>query len=121
MSLDVYLRSKDVVCEQCGARHTCCEPMLVFEANITHNLGEMAADAGLYKCLWRPDEIGITKAAQLVEPLRLGLAQLRGDRKRYEKLNPENGWGYYDGLVGFVERYLTACLANPEADISVSR
>ena len=38
------------------------EPEGAYSANITHNLGKMAEEAGIYKHLWRPEEIGITKA-----------------------------------------------------------
>lgn len=93
----------------------------VFERNITHNLGAMAAAAGLYTCVWRPDENGITKAHQLIEPLRTGLTQLTDNPTRYEPFNPVNGWGDYDGLVAFVTAYLQACETYPDADISVSR
>src|SRR5260221_6791232 len=41
----------------------------VYWANITHNLGLMARECGLYEPLWRPVENGITHARQLVEPL----------------------------------------------------
>ena len=47
MSLDVWLNA--VVKTQ------------VFSANITHNLGKMADEAGIYKALWRPDEVEITQ------------------------------------------------------------
>jgi len=52
MSLDVYLEVT--------------KPTTIFEANITHNLNRMAQAAGIYEALWCPDEIGITKAAQLI-------------------------------------------------------
>ena len=52
MSLDVTLTNAD------GAE--------VYSANITHNLNRMAMEAGIYECLWRPDEHGITKAAQII-------------------------------------------------------
>lgn len=93
----------------------------VYWANITHNLGRMAGECGLYKPLWRPDEEGFTTAAQLIEPLREGLAVLRFDRERLIAFNPENGWGDYDGLLRFTEGYLAACEEHPEAEIRVSR
>ena len=34
----------------------------VYSANITHNLGGMADEAGIYEALWRPEEVGIAKA-----------------------------------------------------------
>lgn len=42
----------------------------VFSRNITRNLTRMADAAGIYKHLWRPDEIKIDRAWQLVEPSR---------------------------------------------------
>lgn len=93
----------------------------VFTANITHNLGIMAREAGIYHHLWRPDELDITKAQGLIEPLTLGLDSLRRDRARFERFNPENGWGDYDGLVSFVESYLQACMSYPDADVRVWR
>lgn len=107
MSLDVYL--------------TAVRETSIFDANITHNLGAMAQEAGIYKHLWRPEEIGITKAGQLIEPLRAGLELLRADPPRFEKHNSPNGWGLYKHFVPFVERYLKACEENPDATVSVSR
>ena len=93
----------------------------VYTANITHNLGKMAGEAGIYKHLWRPDEIGVTKAGQLIEPLEKGLELLKAEPERFKTLNPENGWGSYDGFVPWVEAYLNACRQWPEADVSVWR
>jgi hypothetical protein len=126
MSLDVYLHDPEPAgestCEACGgtgkvgAAHS---PL--FDANITHNLTRMADAAGIYQHLWRPEEIGITKAHQLAQPLRDGLARLRSDPDRFKTFNPENGWGSYDGLVRFVVKYLAACEEYPDADVSASR
>lgn len=107
MSLDVYL--------------TAMRPKCVYERNITHNLNGMAEAAGIYYALWRPEEIGIETAAQLIEPLRAGLALLRSDPERFKKFNPDNGWGDYDGLVDFVSEYLAACEANPDAKVEANR
>ena len=93
----------------------------VYDANITHNLNTMAEEAGIYKHLWRPEEIGISKASELIEPLSAGLNEMRTDPERFKALNPENGWGDYDGLCDFVERYLIACNNHPDADIRISR
>lgn len=70
----------------------------VFEYNITHNLNTMAGEAGIYKHLWQPDEIGITKAGELIEPLREGLALLKSDPERFKAFNPKNGWVIMMGL-----------------------
>jgi len=93
----------------------------VYAANITHNLTTMADHAGIYQELWRPEEIGITKASQLVKPLWEGLTILRNDPDKFKSYNPPNGWGTYEGLMDFVEQYLVACIKHPDATIEVSR
>ena len=92
-----------------------------YSANITHNLGRMAEEAGIYKHLWRPEEIGISKARQLIEPLSIGVALMKREPERFIALNPANGWGSYDGFVPWIERYIAACCEFPEAEVSVSR
>jgi hypothetical protein len=105
MSLDVYLSATRVV--------------IVFSANITHNLAPMAEKAGLYYCIWRPEELGLSKASQLIEPLERGLATLKANPWEYKHQEP--AWGTYAELVTFVENYLAACRADPDADIAAQR
>lgn len=93
----------------------------VYHANITHNLGKMAKEAGIYEHLWRPEEIGITKAYQLVQPLSSGFIFLQAFPERFKLFNPENGWGSYEGLLKFVLNYAIACRKYLDADVSVSR
>ena len=93
----------------------------VYWANITHNLTDMAFEAGIYLHLWRPEEIGITKAEQVVGWLILGLNLLKSDPEYYKQFDSPNGWGTYENFVPFVEKYLQACIENPDADVSVSR
>lgn len=98
-----------------------CETNYVYSDNITHNLNTMADAAGIYEHLWRPDEIEITKAKELIEPLREGLHKLKLEPEKYKAFNPENGWGSYEGLVKFVEDYLNACYQYPEATVTADR
>jgi hypothetical protein len=93
----------------------------VFSANITHNLGEMAARADIYTALWRPDEQGWTHAKDITGMLERGLRRLLRNPERFKKYNPENGWGNYDVLVEFTQKYLIACKEYPDAVIEVSR
>lgn len=97
------------------------ETDLVFDYNITHNLNNMADAAGIYEHLWRPEEINIEFARDLIEPLRQGLHRLKLNPEEYKKHNPENGWGDYEGLVSFVETYLDACYKYPDARVSANR
>lgn len=97
------------------------KPTEVYSDNITHNLNHMAEEAGIYKHLWRPDEIGIVEAVQLIQPLTDALALLKSDPARFEKHNASNGWGLYVHFVPFVENYLNACKANPGAKVRAWR
>ena len=101
-------------------RLTKVQPCEVYSSNITHNLAPMAKEAGIYEHLWRPDEIGITKASQLIGPLKAGLALMKSDRPRFETFNAPNGWGMYEHFLPFVERYIQACEEYPDAGVSVS-
>lgn len=93
----------------------------VFDRNITHNLGKMADKAGIYYAMWRPDEKNWKLAKDILTTLEIGLVELQANPAKYKKLNPENGWGSYEGLVDFVEEYVNACRKYPEAVIEVSR
>lgn len=149
MSLDVYLtysgpsgmksearifvredgQTKELSREEWNARFPGREPVTVdlgetqevYHANITHNLNKMAAAAGIYEPLWRPEEVGFTHAQQLIQPLEAGLTRLESDPVTYKSYNPPNGWGDYEGLVRFVREYLKACKEHQDAKIEVSR
>jgi hypothetical protein len=107
MSLDFYLERVQLT--------------TVFDRNITHNLTKMASEAGIYYALWRPDEKGYQKAAQIVPILKKGLTLLESDPERFEKFNSKNGWGMYEHFIPFVKAVLEACEEYPDADIRVSR
>jgi hypothetical protein len=134
MSLDVYLYGTEFVedcshyefyCPDCDQPHThhharAIRPRL-YEANITHNLGLMAKEAGVYDLVWRPEEHGVTKAGQLIDVLRTGIPLIKKYPKRFEKLNASNGLGMYHHFVPFLDKYLEACEKWPDADVEVSR
>lgn len=111
MSLDIYLKYE-------------VEPnkeVTVYGCNITHNLSEMADKAGIYYHLWRADELNITQAKELIEPLEKGLQDMKNRQEYYEQFNSPNGWGVYENFVPWVEKYLEACKEYPNAKIVVSR
>jgi hypothetical protein len=93
----------------------------VFTENITHNLTGMAGKVDLYKALWRPEELGIIRGRDLVPLLEEGLEKLLRNPEKFQALNPENGWGSYEGLVRFVRRYLAACKDHPNARVYACR
>ena len=115
MSLDVSLTVS------VGTGGTKPHVVELFEANITHNLTVMAEEAGIYKHLWRPEEIGITTAGDLVEPLTEALKLMRDDPQRFSAMNPKNGWGSYEVFLPWIEEYRDACEHHPKATVNVSR
>jgi hypothetical protein len=113
MSLDVYLTIEK--CPACGRGER------VYSANITHNLGKMAAEAKIYGVVWRPEDDGITKAGKLIERLRKAIAEMKADPARFRAHDSPNGWGLYENFLPWLEKYLAACEAFPMADVEVSR
>ena len=116
------------------------ETEIVFDYNITHNLTEMANACGLYEALWRPhllksnwietedynkeyqfEEDNPSIASEIIPKLKVGIAELKSNPEKYKKFNPENGWGSYEGLLSFAEKYLQACEEYPNSIIGVSR
>jgi len=107
------------------------QPVSIYSDNITHNLGIMARavtldlgmnpDLTLYDVLWRPDENGFRRALDITDLLDQAVDIMERDCDGLSALNPENGWGDYDGLLRFVRDYLRACEANPQAVIEVCR
>lgn len=120
MSLDVHLNRKQYLSYDKGTTYTEQDEQ-VYWANITHNLGEMARKAGIYKALWRPEEINAVKAQDITKILEDGLTDLKKRKQYFEQFNSPNGWGMYEHFVPFVEEYLNACKEYPEALIEVSR
>ncbi len=96
-------------------------PTCVFDANITHNLGKMARAVGLYEYLWCPEELGISRAGDLIPALKMGLAALEFEPPRFLEYEAPNGWGRYCDFVPFVRKYLAACEEYPDATIRASR
>ena len=134
MSLDVYLIGKTTeepcqsqfYCQDCDQAHTFEHTRKVteqfFDANITHNLGKMAEEAGIYTHLWHPENLPNqpVKAKDLIEPVAAGLALMKADPNRFKKHNAPNGWGLYEHFIPWIERYLAALREFPEADVHTS-
>jgi hypothetical protein len=86
--------------------------------NVTHNLGKMAREAGIYEACWHPEKIGITHARQLIEPLQSAITAMKADPERFKKHDVPNGCGLYEHFLPWLERYLEACQAHPDAEVS---
>lgn len=112
MGLTVYLRPVE--------NSSLDEDAYVYMDGITHNLTRMADEAGIYQFLWRPSEVGVEKASQLIEPLDRGLKLLQSDPERFKQFNAKNGWGTYEHFVEFVSAYRNACMQHPDANVESS-
>jgi len=103
------------------------QPTSVYSGNITHNLGAMAKEVvlsngmTLYDVLWRPEEQEFKFASDISDLLDEGWNILLSDPERFQKLDPPNGWGSYEGLCEFVYKYRNACWDNSDAELRISR
>ena len=113
----------------------------VFSSNITHNLGEMAREAGIYDALWRPYrlhpnysdfgedyksemkfESSVKMEAKVIIPfLEKGLSDLKERPEYFKRFNSPNGWGLYKHFVPFVSEVLQAAKNYPDSVIYCSR
>lgn len=112
----------------------------LYWANITHNLGKMADEAGIYEALWRPyrlhkdykhfdiyeDEIDFEQsvtiyAKDIIDIVEKGLKKLIDKPDYYSKFNSPNGWGTYENFVPWIKKYLEALKEYPESKILVDR
>lgn len=114
MSYDVYLSintgKEQHIIQDCG--------------NYTSNVWKM------YRKAFRPpgqeeDSAGIQTIhgmlAKDAEPLlHMAIRAMMDDRVFYRSLNPENGWGNYEGALKYLQDIHTACIEHPACTIEVS-
>jgi hypothetical protein len=113
----------------------------VYSANITHNLGKMAGEAGLYEALWRPyqlkegynipegdhdaeykfEEANPVRAYEIIPIIEKGLEDMLARPKHYETFNSPNGWGMYHNFVPWIKEYLEALKEYPESFVDCDR
>lgn len=85
--------------------------------NYTYNVSKMYREAMNGNSLSDFDGM---KAGEAIELLRIGYADMVKNPEKYKLMNPENGWGNYEGAKKYLGRLLTACCDNPDATIDVS-
>lgn len=140
MSLDVHLSRKYHITYDEGKTLEEKEEELYW-GNITHNLGVMADEAGLYEALWRPyklfDDYNIPEkdydgeyeyakkhqviASDIIKVIEVGLQKMKDNPEHYKTFDSPNGWGLYINFIPFIEKYLAALKKYPESIVSISR
>jgi len=101
----------DQFADEIEARHEHGD-VRVFDKNVGGSLEDLAISADLYQYIWRPDEIGIDKASQLLGPLITG----------YQRLKEHKTWSVqYDRLCCLVSEYIIVCGEHPDATVTVWR
>lgn len=100
--------------------------------NITHNLNTIVDECGklvgkeYYELIWIPDELlgvdnGQVKVADIIHRLPTLLEDLINNEVELRQYLPSNGWGTFEGLIGFVCDYLKECYKHKEAYIYCCR
>lgn len=109
MSYDVGLHGP----ENCNC--ACCRVRRAsLEANYTSNCAGMFIKAGL-----PIRELHGMIAADALPRLNAAISMMVADKPGFEKLNPSNGWGNYEGAVAFLRRIRDACETAPMGRLSV--
>lgn len=103
MSLDISIKARRTV--------------EVYEDNITYNLAPM-----YYKCI--DENLGFKlldgmKCKDAIRVLNRAINDLVKNKEEYEKLNPKNGWGSYEGLLKSLKSLRIACLENPSGKVEI--
>jgi hypothetical protein len=104
MSYDVYLEVDT------GAGNYAC----IGDWNMTSNVAPMWRKAGADLA-----EMADMPAWRAADLLRGAVDMMRAYPADYEALNPANGWGDYEGCMGFLEVILRACERHPRAVLRV--
>lgn len=53
-------------------------------------------------------------------PLRDGIRRMEDDPAKHRAMEPENGWGDYEGALNYLRKLADACAANPKCTIRIS-
>lgn len=59
-------------------------------------------------------------AGEAIPILRNGIAYMEDNPLIFQRMNPENGWGDYEGALEYLRKILKACVSNPKCTIRVS-
>lgn len=84
--------------------------------NYTSNVSPMWAEALGH----RLRDLHGRRAGDVLDALRVAVTAMETNPDEYRALNPENGWGSYDGALSYLRDLRDACAMHPNAQIYIS-
>jgi len=110
MSWDITLRDEYSVhdCPNCGGH----EGAVVFEANMTYNVGTMIRRAGLH-----PQVLNGMKVSQAYGIIKNGLLVMEQNAQYFKQFDSDNGWGTYATTVTCIRSLYEAMDEGHDDDI----
>ena len=91
------------------------EPATIWDRNYTHNTNRMLRAAG-----FGFRDIDGMSAADAVARIEDAIRELKANPDRYREMNPENGWGSYEGILDVLCEFAQACHEHPKTTVAVS-
>lgn len=88
----------------------------VYEDNYTKNVSNMFRAAIEDIGLKRFHGMGAEFAILLINK---AILKMQSDPERYKKMNPENGWGDYEGALKVLQNLHAACVQHPLCTIHI--
>lgn len=61
------------------------------------------------------------KVSEVIQPLMKGIREMEAHPEEYKKLNPENGWGNYEGALNFLKTIVSKCVLKSDYTIKVNQ
>lgn len=91
---------------------------IVVSKNITHNLGQMWKEAGIYDALYMSEG---KKAEEILPVLKEGLNKMIDDPIKYKAFDAPNGWGEYRDALPWLTELIAEIREYPDGIISISK
>lgn len=101
MSLDIGIKAK--------------REIYIYDSNVTYNLADI-----YYKCIDGGfNSLNEKTCKEALPILNKAIENMLENEKEYRKLEPNNGWGTYDGLLQELRDLKICCEDNPDGIIEV--
>lgn len=102
MSWDVILENNDDFSE-------------IDVCNYSYNVSPMFKKAGLN--FVELNERNATEVSRILTDVIIRMTEKPND---YRELNPSNGWGTYEGAIGFLAKIIKQCLLYPQYSVKIT-